>query len=316
MNTDSLRYFLEIAECKSFTRAACNLFISQQGLSKSLAKLEDEVGAQLFQRKGKRIELTQPGQVMLPHAQEIIQKEEQLKHAMMCNNASQHNDSFENLSLYTMPYVSNSLFNLLEQDIHNNKFDSCSVFEINFPEVITALESDNSLALCNFCVDDLELIKSNKNIEFIPLFMMNLVVLASRELVSPSIKEMPPHILAKLPLAHYNDPVLNKIVSHLFEKENSHDGKLLLRTTNHQKIISLLREGKAVTFSDTFSSHIIKRKGDIISIPMNPPVTVAIGFMINSHVGKQSAQIEYIKQFKTMLDIRYGTYIKRHAANF
>lgn len=250
---------------------------------------------------------------MLPFAQAVIKKEEDLKDAMMRHNAQQYSDSFESLSLYTMPYVSNSLFNLLEADIHDNNLDSCSIFELNFPEVITAIETNNSLALCNFCIEDLPLIKSNKNIKFTPLFKINLVVLGSKQLLSPGIKDMPPSLLATLPLAYYNDPILNKVVSHLFEEERFSNNKLILHTSNHQKIISLLHEGKAVTFSDTFSSYLVKRKNDIISIPLSPEVSIVIGFMISAHADKPCLQTQYIERFRSMINVRYGSYSKKYA---
>lgn len=39
MRIEVLEYFLEIAECRSFSQASSNLFISQQGLSKAMRAL-------------------------------------------------------------------------------------------------------------------------------------------------------------------------------------------------------------------------------------------------------------------------------------
>ena len=44
MRIEVLEYFLEIAECRSFSQASSNLFISQQGLSKAMRALESELG--------------------------------------------------------------------------------------------------------------------------------------------------------------------------------------------------------------------------------------------------------------------------------
>ena len=44
MELDQLRYFLRVAERSSFTRAAEDLMISQPALSRSIQKLEEEIG--------------------------------------------------------------------------------------------------------------------------------------------------------------------------------------------------------------------------------------------------------------------------------
>lgn len=56
-----LRYFEEVARFESVSKAAEELHISQPALSKSIAKLESELGVQLFDRIGKRIALNDCG---------------------------------------------------------------------------------------------------------------------------------------------------------------------------------------------------------------------------------------------------------------
>jgi DNA-binding transcriptional LysR family regulator len=68
-----MRYFSELCATLNITQAADNLYISRQGLSKSLRHLEEEVGVALFIRKKEGIELTQKGLLL----KECIQKQEQ-----------------------------------------------------------------------------------------------------------------------------------------------------------------------------------------------------------------------------------------------
>ncbi len=65
MEIMQLRYLKEVARHESFTRAAELLHITQSALSKSIAKLESEVGVKLFERDGNRIHLNQFGKAML-----------------------------------------------------------------------------------------------------------------------------------------------------------------------------------------------------------------------------------------------------------
>lgn len=56
--------FLGLCEERSFSRAAKKLYISQQGLGKSIQQMEEELGAVLFYRSPKGIELTEAGLVL------------------------------------------------------------------------------------------------------------------------------------------------------------------------------------------------------------------------------------------------------------
>lgn len=57
-------YFYRTALIKNITKAAEEIHISQPALSKSIAKLEDKVGSQLFYRNPKGVELTQAGKIL------------------------------------------------------------------------------------------------------------------------------------------------------------------------------------------------------------------------------------------------------------
>ncbi|ASR45430.1 LysR family transcriptional regulator [Paenibacillus kribbensis] len=67
-----LQYFLEVARLRSFTKAAQSMFITQPTISKTIKSLEDELGVTLFDRIGKRIELTDAGKVIELQAQAIV----------------------------------------------------------------------------------------------------------------------------------------------------------------------------------------------------------------------------------------------------
>ena len=63
-----LRYFLAVAEHRNFTRAAAALHVSQPALSQQIRQLEALLGAQLFDRSGKSVRLTDAGEAWMGHA--------------------------------------------------------------------------------------------------------------------------------------------------------------------------------------------------------------------------------------------------------
>ncbi|AYF35305.1 LysR family transcriptional regulator [Vreelandella alkaliphila] len=72
MDTQSLQAFLAVAETQSFSRAAEQLYLTQPAVSKRIATLEYQLGTRLFDRIGRRIALTEAGNVLLPKAQHIL----------------------------------------------------------------------------------------------------------------------------------------------------------------------------------------------------------------------------------------------------
>src|SRR2546421_8991627 len=72
MELHQLRYFCAVAETGSFSRAAEQSHVSQPSLSQQILKLEDELGARLFDRLGRSVRLTEEGKTFLPWARAAL----------------------------------------------------------------------------------------------------------------------------------------------------------------------------------------------------------------------------------------------------
>jgi LysR family transcriptional regulator, cyn operon transcriptional activator len=68
-----IRYLQAVAEHQNFTRAAEALHVSQPTLSQQIRQLEDGLGAQLFDRSGRTVRLTDAGEAYLHHARRALQ---------------------------------------------------------------------------------------------------------------------------------------------------------------------------------------------------------------------------------------------------
>lgn len=78
LNYKHLRYFQAVAHDGNLTRAADKLNISQSALSVQIRTLEERLGHDLFERRGRSLILTEAGRIALDHADEIFRHGEEL----------------------------------------------------------------------------------------------------------------------------------------------------------------------------------------------------------------------------------------------
>ncbi len=88
MNLDQIRNFYEVAVHKSFTLAAEKLFRTQPAISTQVRILEEELGERLFDRIGKRVCLTQAGEILLGYAERMLHLHDEAKLAIIELNAT------------------------------------------------------------------------------------------------------------------------------------------------------------------------------------------------------------------------------------
>jgi DNA-binding transcriptional LysR family regulator len=72
MTLQQLRYFLEACRTGSFTAAADALYVAQPSIGQQIRRLEEEVGARLFVRTGRHLELTPAGETLRANAMQVL----------------------------------------------------------------------------------------------------------------------------------------------------------------------------------------------------------------------------------------------------
>lgn len=82
MDINALQAFLAVAETTSFSLAAERLFLTQPAVSKRIAALESELDTHLFDRIGRRVDLTEAGRALLPRARRILEQVDDSRRAI------------------------------------------------------------------------------------------------------------------------------------------------------------------------------------------------------------------------------------------
>jgi DNA-binding transcriptional LysR family regulator len=72
LDVQALRYFVEVARQRGFTRASETLHVTQPAISKSVRALEEELGTPLLLRERRQVKLTEAGRIVLERAQGVL----------------------------------------------------------------------------------------------------------------------------------------------------------------------------------------------------------------------------------------------------
>ncbi|SDH65562.1 DNA-binding transcriptional regulator, LysR family [Vibrio xiamenensis] len=111
MDVKALRYFVELVDQQSFTRASEKLFVTQPTISKMIRSLEQEIHQPLLHRDGRRFWLTDAGEIVYQRAQEILTHMTQLEAELIDLNHLQRG----HLNLGIPPMVGHLYAGLIRQ---------------------------------------------------------------------------------------------------------------------------------------------------------------------------------------------------------
>ena len=112
---NQLEHLVAIAKNKTISKAAEELLISQPGLTKSMQRLEEDLGLSLFNRKKNKIELNDNGLLAVEFAKKLLDGREE-----MIKELTKHNQNYLLLAVHLLLYGElNILFKQIQ--IHNLK---------------------------------------------------------------------------------------------------------------------------------------------------------------------------------------------------
>lgn len=139
MRLKQLEYTLEVAKCKSYSKAAKKLFTSQPALSNAIAALEEELNITIFRRTPKGIFLTDDGENILSQIEFILSNVDNLA------NYSQTRSLKHTVSLVAIPTACNSLtIELMRRLAETNPNITINLLEMRPQKIISTL--NNGLA--------------------------------------------------------------------------------------------------------------------------------------------------------------------------
>ena len=278
MEMRQLRYFLAIAQHRTFTRAAEAVHISQPSLSVQIMALEDELGTPLFDRLGRQVALTGAGRILFDHAERVVRELDQAA-ALIRELSGAHSGT---LAVGTLSTVNSYLMPPLV----------CQ-FKERFPNVHLRIEASPSsdieeqlaanrldLGLCLLPVAHDHLVSTR-------LFDETLVLVAPSDMPLPS-RRMRMRELAKLPLVLMPaDYCLRKMI----EAECAEAGirpQVSVEMSSPEGILEAVKQGAGLTILPELYVRHRLRGAALRTIQLYDPIprhAVGLVHLANRHLG-------------------------------
>lgn len=127
INETHLRYLMKVFDCRNMSRAAEELFVSRQALSKTIASVEDELGVRLFSRSKNGLIPTVEMLELLPHFQSVLDEYDYFTSRRMTQDCQ--------ISVCVMDCLSDYL-----------SLDFIPAFHEKYPEIVLNIEETSDSA--------------------------------------------------------------------------------------------------------------------------------------------------------------------------
>lgn len=276
MEIRQIKYFIQIYKDKSFSKAAENLHISQQGLSRIIKNLEAELEISLFDRSSKGVKPTEFGNLLLERSQKIVNEFDLMVDSLYDKGKLEKGTISIGLShiLYT------SIFAAIISEFHEKyPHIKLEIFELGDYESEKKIE-DDLLDIC-FTVKPV----NTEKFQFIPVCSYDMMLLVNKD-----------NSLAEKSGVKFKDLENDKFIMLSSEYKSRHltierclqsgyKPKIVFTTSLLDLIIELVDLNKGIAILPEFISLRAAKISDKVSAVsfQDKPIKIEMGFIINRY---------------------------------
>ena len=298
MTLMQMKYAIAVADTKSMNEAARSLFITQPSLSASVKELENEIGIELFKRTNRGITVTPEGEEFLGYARQVVEQADLLHQhygaarqlCQRCSISTQHYafavDAFVRLIQRLSP--ESYEFTLRETRTHEimedvRNFDS----EIGILYLSSFNEKVIRAMLEEYHLEFHSLVNAEPHV-----FLRAEHPLAGRASVTTA--DLEPY-----PFLCFEQGVHN---SFYFAEEllSTMPHKKCIRVSDRATLFNLLRGVNGYTICSGMVSADLNG-GDIVSVPLDTPERMEIGWISNPRIQESHGAQLYIQELQQVL---------------
>ncbi|MEL7564009.1 MAG: LysR family transcriptional regulator [Dehalobacterium sp.] len=297
MRMEELYYLVDLAKTKSINRTAERIHVSQPAISKSLNKLEDELGVKLFSRSHQGVFLTEAGEIAVEMANGIIKEidEYKLKLKIHLDNSSILSG---NLSVYAVPAISNGILPEILTDFCK-AFPNVIVTEKD-QEVPNILEDVKAGKADIGIIRIVEgLIKIDENEFYLEKLIQDKLLVCTSKLSSLAKKKsVSMKELSKYPIiVYYSDSFIKYFL------KDTDNAKVTLNSNNFSIFKKSVTEGLAAGIITKFMADSALKKDfnakEIMMVPISDDINIAYGWIRSRKYPFSKPAQEFIKMLKS-----------------
>jgi DNA-binding transcriptional LysR family regulator len=278
LNFNQLRAFHQAAKYMNFTEAAKKLYITQPAVTAHIKLFEDFCNLKLFQKRGRKIYLTDEGKALYDYTRKIFEYEKdiesliddlkELKRGMLRLGTS------KTYARYFMPFL-------------------ISNFRDAYPHIKIHLDEGSSLDMIHSLLDFknevavIAKVEDNPDICFLPFSQEELVLILAPEHRLARKKSICLAELAKEPIIlKERGSATRKLVIALFD-DNGISPEILMETSNAEFIKQLVQRGDGVSFIVGEAVAVELKEKKLASVPIKDQrilLDVSIAYLKNQHL--------------------------------
>ncbi len=305
MNFLNIEYFLIAAKELNFSKAAEKLYISPQSLSTHIAKLENELGVDLFYRDHP-MRLTYAGEILVKNGQDILNKKNQT-----LDELRDIADSKRGKLSIGISHTRGLVFLPLVLPRFHEEYPGVSI------QVLEAPTSKLDNALANGEIDIMISLTpfSNDNVEEVELCSEEILMLIPDNILDTYFSSRKNEVLDRLKnnvelsllrncpflMLHTDNRV--RVIADKVLGENGVRPKVLLEVENIETLLELSRKGMGITFyPHSLQSYSASKKFQglhIVKVPYGKTQSIGVGYLKNRFLSQ--AAKEFIRMLKEVI---------------
>lgn len=293
MELRQLEYFMAVCKELHFTRAAESLNISQPSLSQQIKHLEGVLGTPLFDRMGRKIAMTEAGEILLAHSKQIFYELEQARAALQDLNGLQRGKLTIGSLITCTNYLLPPAILEFKRLYPNVELSVLGMRSGKITEKVMENELDIGISF---------LPVKNEEIESIPLFTEELSLAVPSDHPLAMLEEINMSLLEDVPIVSLpKDYCLRRLI----DKSCAEIGitlKPTLEMTTLDSVIQMVNEGIGVTILPKPYLDFMKNENVTTVKLINPTPKREVGFIYRKdkfmcHITKKFIhQIEEMSQ--------------------
>ncbi|WP_342433720.1 LysR family transcriptional regulator [Neobacillus sp. FSL H8-0543] len=284
MNIEQLKYIVEVEKTRSITTAAQNLHVTQSGISRAIASLEDELGIYFFKRTRLGTEPTVEGKEMIQHAKEIVLKLQEFEEKARKKQ--------KELKISAIFGLCNTLLLDAFQSFHESRRHiKVDIEEDSTEEIIEGIKQGKIHAGLIHIYESMH--KEHVDLLFKVLFDSKVYVLVNEHSPLASLEYITPYDLSDYPIVIYNSKYVVQFFQELSDKYAPN--KILFATNNTDIIEKTVAEGRAINFilDPALKNGQVMWNKLIISKPFminHSPVKIPLGYVVSKNNSSKSVK--------------------------